>query len=91
MNHEVAKSLAEQELSNAKAIGYPTLLGIVDDEPTTRTVIGPDGNEYQIEVCVFWDTTKNGAIRVIVAIDDGGWRVLAPLSVSDLVFPTAES
>jgi len=36
---------------------------------------------------VVWDAQENGPLRVIVSIDDGGWRAFAPLTGDDLISP----
>ncbi|MEA3510923.1 MAG: hypothetical protein U9R51_05755 [Actinomycetota bacterium] len=33
----------------------------------------------------FWDSRQPGDLRVIVAIDDGGWRALSPLSADFII------
>ena len=40
----------------------------------------PSGTWYQGDVRVHWDDKPDGAIRVIGAIDDGGWRAYVPLT-----------
>ena len=42
--------------------------------------VGMDGRQYQVEVSVFWDDRDRTTLRVIGAIDDGGWRAFFPLS-----------
>ena len=56
---------------------YHELMGLVG----TREVVelaGPSGALYQIEIAVHWDHRPGGAIRVLGAVDDGGWRSLVP-------------
>jgi hypothetical protein len=52
-----------------------------------RTVRGPDGREYQIEIEAIWDDQPGGAIRVVGAIDDGSFRPGLPLSEDFLAMP----
>jgi hypothetical protein len=50
-------------------------------------VVGPSGTRYQVDVEVVWDGHPGGTIRVLAAIDDGGWRAFVPISESFLVEP----
>lgn len=65
--------------------GYAALRAAIDTGPTTKDVAGPDGKTYQVETSAFWDRDANGPIRVIVAIDDGGWRAFVPLTADDII------
>ena len=48
--------------------------------PDSIDVFGPSGQRYGIETEAFWDDKRGGNLRVIVAIDDGGWRAFVPLT-----------
>ena len=50
-------------------------------------VVGPSGSQYQVEITGFWDDRKAGNLRVIVTIDDGGWRAFMPLTTGFIVGP----
>lgn len=63
---------------------WQSLSGKVDSEPDTTEVRGPDGICYQIEVQFFWDSKPGQDIRVMVAVDDGGWRACVPLTRDDI-------
>jgi hypothetical protein len=56
-------------------------------EQETGTVVGPSGTTYQTEAQAFWDDKKGRDLRVLVSIDDGGWRAMAPMSESFIVAP----
>jgi hypothetical protein len=47
-------------------------------------VTGCSGTAFQIEIQILWDGKPNGDVRVLGAIDDGGWRAFLPLT-SDLI------
>jgi hypothetical protein len=49
--------------------------------------VGASGTQYQVDVLVRWDDKPNGDIRVLVEIDDGGWRAVFPLSDDFIVGP----
>lgn len=53
--------------------------------PDTRTVVAESGVQYQVDVQAFWDSRQPGNLRVIVAIDDGGWRAFKPISTDFIV------
>ena len=50
-------------------------------------VVGPSGTVYQLEVTAFWDDKKARNLRVIVTIDDGGWRAFVPLTTDFIMGP----
>ena len=52
--------------------------------------VGRSGAQYQLEMEVMWDHKPDRDIRVISSIDDGGWRALAPLTVSFILSKTGE-
>jgi hypothetical protein len=86
MDRIIATQLLQQELQRARERGYASLAANVGEE-TTREIVGPDGKQYQISVLVVWDRDENGTLRVIVSIDDGGWRAFKPLTADDLIHP----
>ena len=49
-------------------------------EPITLNTTADSGNEYQVEIEAFWDGKAGGSIRVLIGIDDGGWRAFCPLT-----------
>jgi hypothetical protein len=46
----------------------------------TEVVRGPSGREYQLEVQAWWDGRPGEDVRVMVSVDDGGWRAFMPLT-----------
>jgi hypothetical protein len=53
----------------------------------THEVSGPSGTVYQVMSEAFWDGAKEGDLRVIVKVDDGGWRAFMPLSEGFILAP----
>lgn len=53
--------------------------------PVTWTVTTDSGGSYQVEVTAFWDDKKSRHLRVIVAVDDFGWRAFIPETASFIV------
>jgi hypothetical protein len=56
---------------------------------SSAKAIGASGAAYQVEIEALWDSNRGGDIRLMAAIDDGGWRAFAPLTDSLIVPPTA--
>ncbi len=82
---KAAVALAEQ-LGLYRTRTYDMLKGMIG-KVDAYEVMTADGSAYQIEVQVFWDDKPDGHIRVIGAIDDGGWRAFAPLSDDFIMTP----
>ena len=47
--------------------------------------------QYQIEIQITWDHKPGGDVRVLAAIDDGGWRAFMPLSADLILTPEREA
>ncbi len=80
MNKNEAQILIGEILSKYRKKDYLTLKRLIETEIKTGEIIGKSGTEYHYEIQLFWDDKKNGNIRVMVNIDDGGLRVFRPLS-----------
>lgn len=44
-----------------------------------------DGTQCCVEINAMWDDKPEGNIRVIVSIDNGGWRALVPVTESFVI------
>ena len=84
MNKSIAINIAEKELNSYMGKEWSELKDMIGSEPLTYEITGEDSKEYNIEVLCFWDDKKNEDIRVIVSVDDGGWRVHFPISTDDI-------
>lgn len=84
MNDGEARSLVEQELIRFREMSYEELTKLIGAEPYTAEVTAKSGSWYQIEIEVFRDSKRGGNVRVLGAIDDGGWRSFRPLT-SDFI------
>jgi hypothetical protein len=51
------------------------------------SIPGKSGASYQVEVEGFWDSGRPGDLRVMVAMDDGGFSAFRPLTVGFIVRP----
>ena len=90
MNKVEAKRIIRAELETYRAKPYSELVQMIDVEPVTGEVVLPSGKRYQIEIKAFWDDKPNGNIRIVAAIDDGGWRTFVPLCDGFIKSPTNE-
>lgn len=86
MNEDVAYVLIDAELRRLLELPYSEIANLVG-APETKQVVGDDGNTYQLEVEAIWDINGDEDIRVIVSVDDGGWRALKPLTQDFVMRP----
>ena len=86
MNKQEAQSLLSKILTGYRKYSFAELqsrLGEID----ARQVNAESGAQYQVEVQLMWDDDRQQNIRVMGAIDDGGWRAFLPLSDSFIMSP----
>src|SRR5262245_24956483 len=76
INKQVAYALIDAELRRLRELPHSELAAIVG-KTETKQLVGEDGKTYQLEIQGFWVSKKGANIRLIVAADDGGWRVHA--------------
>ena len=86
MDKPEASLLLQKEIEARRAASYAELAELLD-EPATIERRGESGVTYQLEVQVLWDDRPGGNLRVLVSIDDGGWRSLVPVSDDFIVAP----
>lgn len=79
-----AREIARSIIGTLRDKTYETLVDRYLDAHAHRDVVGASGVEYQVEIDAYWDSGEPGDLRVIVAIDDGGWRAFSPL-VEDFI------
>jgi hypothetical protein len=87
MDTEEATRILDEVVAELRRDSYDTLVARYLNQTSTRAVVAESGVEYQVEVQAFWDGRQPGNLRVIAAIDDGGWRAFKPLS-SDFISAT---
>ena len=81
MNDEEAKQVLDGVVAELRREPYETLVARYLHQSDERTVVAESGVRYQVEVQAFWDDPRHpGNLRVIIGIDDGGWRAFRPLS-----------
>ena len=57
------------------------------DSPIVMEVEAIDGTQCCVEIGIWWDSLPDSDIRVGFAIDDGGWRALAPVTEDFIITP----
>ena len=86
MNEEIAYVLIDMELRRLFELPYSELIKMIGT-PEAKQVLGEDGISYQVEIEAFWDIARAEDVRVIVSVDDGGWRALVPLTQTFVMRP----
>jgi len=89
MNEAIARDVLNRELVTWRGKSYRQLTELID-KPQPIKVTGPDQKTYQVEIQVVWDSRPGGDIRVLGAVDDGGFRAFAPLSDSFILSPNGK-
>jgi hypothetical protein len=72
-------------MGRLRATSYDDLRKYFDEEH--KEVAGPSGTEYQIETLAVWDSRSEGDLRIVVSIDDGGLRAIAPMTDGFIMHP----
>lgn len=85
MDKREARALAEDASLQRRREPHGALVDRLLNKPEASEVVGASGAQYQVEIEAFWDSGKPGDLRVIVAIDDGGLRALAPLTTAFII------
>ena len=86
MDRDEALKLLDAKLDEYRKLSYAEVAAKIGDEEVVE-VTGPSGTHYQIEIQIVWDGKPNGDVRVLGAIDDGGWRAFLPLTSDLLISP----
>jgi hypothetical protein len=88
VNEEEAKRVLDGVVAGLRPEPYEALVARYLGEPDGRTVVAESGVEYQVEVQGLWDSPRRpGNLRVMISIDDGGWRAFSPLTTDFIVAP----
>lgn len=90
MNKAVANNLIKQELDILKTRPYESLCELLE-KPVSKNLLGRDGKNYQLSTEVVWDGEPGGDLRVIISIDNKGWRSLLPISNSFIKSPRGQT
>jgi hypothetical protein len=88
MNKEEAKEILKIELEKFREKSYQELKNDLG-KPITYGIKTPNGVEYQVEIEIFWDDKPDNNLRVMGAIDDGGFlSSIHPISDSFIISPS---
>jgi hypothetical protein len=82
VDKDEARRLALARIAELRQLGWSELRDRYLQRPETVEVGGPSGTRYQVETQAFWDRGTEGDLRVMVSVDDGGWRAFVPLGES---------
>lgn len=85
MDRNEAREILGGVVAEYRRLSYKSLLKL--REPSNREVIGPSGTSYQLEIEAIWDDRKRRTLRLMVSIDDGGWRAFAPMTTGFIIAP----
>ena len=86
MNEQIAQALINSEMRRLETLSYTHLVSMIG-KVETKELVGEDGKNYQLEIQAFWDSKKGDNVRLIVAVDDGGWRAYKPLTDGFIMRP----
>ena len=88
MDEQEARTLLAHEYETWRKQSYQQLVSLMGRDCCEHTdVAGPSGTMYQLEVNILWDGEAGRDVRVIISIDDGGWRAFVPLTDSFIMAP----
>jgi len=86
MDKAEARGLLEEQIERLRKLSYGDLRERLNGQETFE-LRGPSGKTYQVEVQAFWEGSRDQNLRLMVSIDDGGWRAFAPLSSDFIIAP----
>ena len=86
MNKEEAIGVLNTSLSKYRAKSYNELQYLLNEQDTLE-VKAESGAKYQLEIQAVWDDKKDGNLRVMCSIDDGGLRAFKPISNDFIITP----
>jgi hypothetical protein len=76
VNKKEARRIALTRIEELRRMSWDDLRERYLRKSEMVEVTAPSGVVYQVETEVFWDSRRRGDLRVIVAVDVGGWRAL---------------
>lgn len=80
-----ARAVLERELVSLQSISYAEAGELA--RKRSFSVRGASGTDYTVVVWSFPDDPRTAVLRVTVAVDDGGWSAILPMSGDLLVAP----
>ncbi len=86
MDKAEARDILAKKLGAYRKRSYEELLYLLDTQDTEEFKAS-SGTVYQLEFQAVWDDKKGGNLRVMGAIDDGGFRAFVPLTDDFIMAP----
>ena len=88
MDKKEARAILAAEIKRLRKESYAELCNRQErKDPEVKEIKGESGTKYGLEIECIWDGPKNGNLRVMCWIDDGGWRAFMPLGDSFIMAP----
>ena len=86
-----AKKFLSKHIARLRQRSYGKLKNLLDlNNLEYSEETGKTGVKYQIKIHAVWDDKKDGDLRVLAEIDDGGWRAFFPLSEDFIISPNGK-
>ena len=89
MNKEESKTVLTTLLAKYRTKTYSDLQYLLNNQDTME-VTADSGVKYQIEIQAVWDDKKDGNLRIVGTIDDGGLNAFVPLTTDFIISPNGE-
>ena len=89
VNKAEAREVLAGKLADLRRASYDELRPLLD-APQTEMATAPSGQEYQVEINAVWDDRKDGNLRVLGAIDEGGLPSFLPLTDDFIITPEGD-
>jgi hypothetical protein len=86
MSHEIASAIIKESLGKFRRFSYAEMVDLVG-QVRADSVVGPDGNAYQVESEARWDNKVGGSIRVMIAVDGSGISAFKPVVGNFIMLP----
>ena len=91
MDKEEAKIVLNTFLAKYRAKTYNDLQYLLNEQDTSEVEVEAEsGAKYQLEIQAVWDDKKDGNLRVMGSVDDGGLRAFMPLTSDFIISPNGE-
>ena len=87
MDKVEAQSLLAAELEIFRALTYAELVKKIGTDARNYERKASSEVVYQVQIQFYWDGREGEDVRVLGAIEDGGWRAFLPLADSFIMGP----
>ena len=88
MDKAEAKKILSEKIRELKRSSFQELSQLTDKKNIkTQEVIGKSGTKYQLEIQAMWDDKPGETLRIMVSIDDFGFRAFYPMTQDFIITP----